>query len=378
MKVFQSIAIYLITKQVVSNHSMARWFIPMVDKFKHHDGDILRSGDFHEYVRKIYAQKLLSNEVANYLLQITLWIEDGYRLLDELLQQDFTVLLPVNANYPTEFLEISDRPSILFCSGDLSLLNNKEKITLVGTREPSLWGKSKAGQFALEAAFCGITTVSGLAQGIDAIIFEKTVEYRGQTIAVLPQLNFLNTSVPDKVLYLSEYPPSVKPVSKWQFIARNRLLAALSPITIIVEAPVRSGTLITAELALGYGRSVYVALPDPNEESGYGGQVFGITQTSGCFVQSLYDVFYLEGKLDNLEKYKKFIEVLSQQKISIKSKDCRHLAQADLKRYLYSISHGDLSQLDSIMIELHRFGIIKERKNKVIFNFSGYNSWPKI
>jgi hypothetical protein len=261
----------------------------------------------------------------------------------------------------------------------MGLLKEKEKITFVGTRQPSLWGEMKAKQLSYEAAHCGVVTVSGMAQGIDTLVFEETILRAGKTIAILPQLGWSHMGKNcSEVLYLSEYPPCDSGISKWQFIARNRLLAALSPCTIVIEAPIRSGTLVTAELAISYGKTVYIVIPDPNEEVSYGGIAFGIQLTVGCFIQSLFDLFYLESKNNLLEKYKMFIKNLSIGKIDIKEKDNRHLAHADLSRYLHASAKGDLATLDTDVVELHRFGIIKERKNKIVFNFSGYSSWPKI
>src|SRR5690606_23695019 len=161
-----------------------------------------------------------------------------------------------------EFTNISDKPAVLFMYGNEKLLQSSlRKVTLVGTRNPSAWAIQKAKQFAYEAAACQLITVSGYAVGVDTRIFEESLERGGNTIAILPQLPKLQSLFrSDAVLYLSEFPPMTSDPSKWQFIARNRLLAALSPVTVLVEAPVRSGTLITAELAQSYGRAVYVVI----------------------------------------------------------------------------------------------------------------------
>lgn len=358
---------------------MAKWFNPLFEKFGKTIDAALGNGEFHVHVRHLQESGSLSLELASYLLQVTLWIDEAEKMVELLSNNGVSTILTEDEQFPVELREIADRPAILYCYGEVDLLQSLEKITLVGTREPSLWGKLKAKQMAYEAAFCGLVTLSGLAQGIDSLIFTETLQNGGKTIAVLPQLTqeVLQSST-QNVLFISEYPPSESPISKWQFIARNRLLAAFSSVTVVVEAPLRSGTLITAQLALDYGKSVYVVLPDPHEECSYGGQSFGIQQTTGIFVQSLYDVFYLEGKNELLEKYKMLVSHLAKEKIVIKKNDNRHLSHADLKRYLYTSSKGDLSTFETFVVELHRFGIIRERKNKIVFNFSGYNSWPKI
>lgn len=379
MKEFKAIALYLIQKRVTSSQSMSRWFLPFLEKFKETLDTSMRDGTYHQYIRALYGEKILNSEITSYLLQLSLWREEAKEQLEELEYLGVSILLPSDFGYPKEFAEIADKPTILFCYGNLELLDAEDKITLVGTREPSLWGEMKAKQLSLEASQCGVVTVSGLAQGVDLLVFFEAVKTNGKTIAILPQLDWQSIQGEGaNILYISEYPPGKVALSKWQFIARNRLLAALSPYTVVIEAPLRSGTLVTADLALSYGKAVYIVLPDPNEEVSYGGIAFGIQQTVGCFVQSLFDVFYLESKMMLLEKYKLFIKDLSQGKIDIKATDNRHLAHADLSRYLHASAKGDLATLDTDVVELHRFGIIRERKNKIVFNFSGYSSWPKI
>ena len=378
MKTFAAIATYLISKRLTSSQSMAKWFVPLLGQFGEKGKDAFYQGEFHEAIRQLYDSRVINSEITSHLLQITLWLDEAISQVEEMEHSGIKILLPGDFGFPAEFAEIADKPAVLYYRGNLEILVAKEKITLVGTRNPSLWGQMKAKQFAFEAANCGVVTVSGLAQGVDSLVFEETLRARGKTIAILPQLP--KTEIRENAEYallISEYPPGEAEISKWQFVARNRLLAALSPATVIIEAPLRSGTLITAELALSYGRSVYVVMPDPNEEVSYGGLAFGIQQTLGTFIQSLYDLLYLEERGELLEKYKLFIERLSQGKLVIKQKDHRHLSQADIKRYIYASSKGDLSCFESFVVELHRFGIIRERKNKIVINFSGYNSWPK-
>lgn len=379
MDLLKAIATFLIFRRVTSSQSMNRWFTSLKIKFPEITRESLTNGEFHEYVRFLHDSKAISSEIATYLLQITLWIDEASEMVQALEEQGFKILLEGDFGFPQALAEIADKSTILFFYGDLTILDSARLVTLVGTRTPSLWGQTKARQLAQEAAACQITTVSGLAQGIDRIVFDAAQEFSAKTIAILPQLFKLNefTSATN-TLYLSEYPPTDQEISKWQFVARNRLLAALSPITIIIEAPLRSGTLITADLAISYSKSVYAVLPDPHEDSGYGGLTFAISLLNGNFVNSLYDVMYQENWEAELELYKLFVKNITRDKIQLKPTDHRHLAQADLKRYLYASSQGDLSILESSVIELQRFGIIKERKNKIVFNFSGSNSWPKI
>jgi len=379
MEFFKAIVLYLVHKRVISSQAMSKWFGDLVKHFGDRAQDELKSGKFQEYIRQLHDSRIISSEITAYLLQVTLWLDEAKSLLEELQEVGVKVLMEGDFGFPNALTEIADKPTILFAYGNLDLANSRRMITLVGTREPSPWGQTKAIQFATEASACKITTISGMAQGIDTIIFNEARQKNSPTIAVLPQLSKTNElEQSENILYLSEYPPSDQGISKWQFVARNRLLAGLSEITIVIEAPIRSGTLITAELALSYDKSVYVALPDPHEAVAYGGLTFSQNQLAGAVVNSLYDVLYLEAWDSELELYKSFIAQISQEKIVIKDRDHRHLSQADLRRYVYASSQGDLSVFESSVLELQRFGIIRERKNKIVFNFSGSNAWPKI
>jgi DNA processing protein len=144
-------------------------------------------------------------------------------------------------------------------------------VAMVGTRKYSSYGKQVAMSIAHELANQGITTVSGLAIGIDALVHEATVNNNGRTIAVLgsgigeadiyPAINrYLAKKVIDKGgLVLSEYPPGTVPI-KQNFPQRNRIISGLAVATLVVEAPESSGALLTAQYALEQNRDV-MAVP---------------------------------------------------------------------------------------------------------------------
>lgn len=380
MNELRAILYHLISTKITTSQSLANWFPDFQRKFQAHFQEALLSGEIHHYVRDLYERKVIRGDCATHLLQMTLWLDEEKRTVNDLHRKGVIMIIPGDDEYPEAFESIVDKPAVLFVYGKVALLQmNCRKITLVGTRHPSAWAMLKAKQFAYEAAACQVTTVSGYANGIDTGIFNETLARHGNTIAILPQLP-REPLLPDRntSLLISEFPPQKSEPSKWQFIARNRLLAALSPVTVIVEAPLRSGTLITAELAQSYGKSVYVVVPEPYEDSAYGGLCYGIVQLQGGFIQSIYDIFFNENWEDSLEKYKEFIDKLSFHRLHIPKKDHRHLAVADVKRILLQFCRGDLSRFEQVVIELQRFGIIRERKNNIVINFSGYNSWPKI
>lgn len=188
------------------------------------------------------------------------------------------VLKNDDANFPAMLREIHDTPFLLYCRGDIKCLRQKS-VSVVGTREITPSGIACAKQFAHDAAADGFTVISGLAHGVDAEahkgaldafydaleIDEAVAKDVGRTCAVLPggideivphsHKNLAQKIVSSGGLLMSECPPGV-PVEKWRFVSRNRIVAALSPVTVVVEAPPASGALITAEMALDYGRDL--------------------------------------------------------------------------------------------------------------------------
>lgn len=178
-----------------------------------------------------------------------------------------TVLLWTDPRYPEVLREIPDAPARLYCQGDMSLLSNV-CIGVVGTRVCSREGIRAAQALAAGLAASGITIVSGLAKGIDRQAHLASVDLPGSTIAVLgagldvpyPRENDdIRERIIQRGLLLSEYAPGTRADPR-HFPVRNRLISGLSLGVLVVEAALRSGSLITARLALEQNRSVY-AIP---------------------------------------------------------------------------------------------------------------------
>lgn len=178
---------------------------------------------------------------------------------------------PADADYPRLLLEISDPPPVLYYRGSVDRqenLGHVPTIAIVGTRAPSDYGKRWTRRITTTLAQSGFTIVSGLADGIDTEAHRSCVAVPGRTIAVMgtgvdvvyPWSNrALAQQVVEHGLVMSEYPAGTQP-DRVHFPRRNRIIAGLSRATIVMEAPRKSGALITAYLANEYGRDVY-ALP---------------------------------------------------------------------------------------------------------------------
>lgn len=172
-----------------------------------------------------------------------------------------------NERYPQLLKELPDPPSILFLQGDPDLLSHWQ-LAIVGSRNPSASGRESAFEFARYLAGNGIAITSGLALGIDAAAHEGALAANGPTVAVVgtgldvvypARHRALAQAIAQTGLLVSEFPLGVTPRPE-NFPRRNRLISGLSLGTLVVEAALRSGSLITARMAMEQGREVF-AIP---------------------------------------------------------------------------------------------------------------------
>ena len=187
--------------------------------------------------------------------------------------KNIRMVLYTSSEYPALLRKTVNAPFALFCIGDISCLSGKT-VSVVGTRRIAPEAKKAAVQFAKDAAKDGVTVISGLACGVDSAAHTGAVEANleaenssllGKTCAVLPCgidtiVPYANRKLAENILrsggvIVSEYVPGV-PAERWRFVQRNRIIAALSPATVVVQAPSGSGSLITADFALECGRDV--------------------------------------------------------------------------------------------------------------------------
>ncbi len=176
---------------------------------------------------------------------------------------------PADPDYPRLLREIPDPPPVLYYRGQVRPEENQgltPAIGIVGTRDPSDYGRRWTRKLSSAIARQGFTVVSGLADGIDAEAHQSCLSIGGRTIAVVgtgvdvvyPWRNRpIYEQMLESGLILSEYPASTQP-DRGHFPRRNRIIAALSRAVMVMEAPSKSGALITAYLANDYGRDIYV------------------------------------------------------------------------------------------------------------------------
>lgn len=189
----------------------------------------------------------------------------------EFKKRGIVLLSYLDENYPVALKEIHDPPPILYAIGDIDLLNrnNCTYVGVVGTRKPTPYGAKMTKDLVGGLVLNGVTIVSGMAKGVDAIAHRTTLDAEGRTIAVLgcgcdviyPKSNaYIYEGIVSKGgLILSEFPPGTLPL-RHHFPRRNRIISGLCSGIVVIEAGEKSGSLITVRYALDQGRLV-MAVP---------------------------------------------------------------------------------------------------------------------
>ncbi len=229
--------------------------------------------------------------------------------------------------YPSLLNQIPNPPKNIYFLGNFPI--NKPHISIVGTRKATTAGKELAFKIAKELSNLGFVIVSGLALGIDSYAHLGALNSKNpQTIAVLA--NGIDIIYPKTNSYLfkkilenngaiiSEYPPKTPPLP-FQFLERNRIISGLSIATIIIEAPLKSGTLTTAKWALEQGREVFVFPGDVNNKNFFGSHL--LIRNGARLVANLNDI--LEDLKEILEnQYPTFFQTIeNQEKIELDKTD---------------------------------------------------------
>jgi DNA processing protein len=192
---------------------------------------------------------------------------DAKGLEERLAGNGIAVLTPADAGYPARLKDVPDPPPALFVRGELP---EATSVALVGSRKASATGIETSRALGRALGERGVCVVSGLALGVDAAAHEGALDGGAKTVGVLgcgidvvyPRENSgLFEAVGRGGAVVSEYGPGEAPLA-WRFPARNRIIAGLSDVVVVVEAPEKSGALITARHALEAGRDVW-AVPGP-------------------------------------------------------------------------------------------------------------------
>lgn len=173
--------------------------------------------------------------------------------------------------YPHLLRQIKDPPPKLYFKGNMDPDIFKEALSVVGSRRMTGYGEIITDKLVSAIAKSGVTIVSGFMYGIDAQAHNAALETGGRTIAVMPcgiekihpeyQANLHERILNNNGLVVSEYPGETPP-ALWTYPRRNRIIAGLSPILLVIEAGIKSGALITAKIAKNYNKKIF-AVPGP-------------------------------------------------------------------------------------------------------------------
>ncbi len=223
-------------------------------------------------------------------------------LLEECSRSSIDIVLEIDPHYPQRLREIPAPPGALFYRG---VWQDPEPlaVAVVGTRQPTLYGRRQATRFATALAARGVTVISGLARGIDATAHRAVLEQNGRTIAVLgsgllhvypPEHDRLLEQIVEHGLAVSEYPPH-RPPKSTSFPQRNRIISGLAWGVLVVEGSRRSGALVTARHALEQNREV-MALPGP-VDSGASAGCHRLLREGAQLVESPEEILELLGPL---------------------------------------------------------------------------------
>ncbi len=198
-------------------------------------------------------------ELDETLSRVQAWLAEG---------DDRHVITLGDEAYPPELLQTEDPPLLLYVLGQLSSLRHPQRLAIVGSRNPTPQGALNARQFAQGLGRAGVCVVSGLALGVDGAAHEGALEAGAPTLAVVgtgldrvypSRHRDLAHRIAAQGALISEYPLGTPPLAP-NFPKRNRIIAGLSQGTLVVEAALQSGSLITARLAAEQGREVF-AIP---------------------------------------------------------------------------------------------------------------------
>jgi len=220
---------------------------------------------------------------------------EPYKYAERLHKEKVKVLLIDDDEYPKLLREIYDAPPVLYVKGNITESDDMS-IAIVGSRNATSYGKLMSEKFSYELSKHGFTIISGMARGIDSQAHKGAIKAGGRTIAVLgcgvniayPEENKkLMEEIISKGAVVSEYPLDYLPVAG-NFPARNRIISGLSLGVLVVEAGVKSGSLITAKFALEQGRDVF-AVPGIIT-SAYSQGTNGLIKQGAKLVASVSDI----------------------------------------------------------------------------------------
>ena len=216
--------------------------------------------------------------------------------LDAYAAQGIRLLVWDDPLYPERLRQIPDPPLVLYCRGALTEAD-RAAVAVVGCRNPDVYGQTMATRLGAGLAQAGVTVVSGMARGIDSIAQQAALDAGGRTVAVLgtgvdviypPEHEALYHAIIERGAVLSQFPPGAEP-APGNFPVRNRIISGMSLGVVVVQAmSEKSGSLITAKLALEQNREVYAV---PGGATSHAGRITnGLIKQGARLVEEAEDI----------------------------------------------------------------------------------------
>lgn len=231
-------------------------------------------------------------------------MSEAERILQACEEKGIGIVVYAEQGYPSRLRNTYDPPIVLYFKGTLPDWENLPVVGIVGTRKATPYGMNTALRFGKQIAACGALVISGGASGIDTMAMQGAIDAGKPVIAVLgcgvdvvyPKSNRkLFSLVAENGCLLSEYPPKTQP-APWNFPERNRIISGISNGLLVVEAPSKSGALITAQRAMEQGRDVFSVPGNVDVEACTGSNALlqdgAIPALSGWDVVKEYEVLY--------------------------------------------------------------------------------------
>lgn len=300
--------------------------------------------------------------------------ENIKKLFYNIEKQNINILTIYDENYPKRLRYIDDSPKVLYAKGNI-LQEDSLGIAIVGSRKATAYGKWACEKFTKELVNLGITIISGLALGIDAIAHKTALDNGGRTIGVIgngidiiyPKKNLhLYKDVEEQGCVVSEFPLGTPPLA-YNFPQRNRIISGLSLGVVVIEAQEKSGSLITAHHGLEQGKDIF-ALPG-NINSIFSGGTNKLIKDGAKPLLEIDDIIeeihQIQDKLSSQKKHsKREIDYSNYSETEIKL--IKILETEPMHSDTISYKLGiDIATLNSILTILELKGVVKELSSRV-------------
>lgn len=282
-------------------------------------------------------------------------LTSAYNILGQCERFNIGILSIEDEQYPENLRQIALPPCLLFYQGDFLKCLKTPMLTVVGTRYATASGEAIAGDFATGLALSGFTVVCGVAQGIEEAIHKAVLSADGKCILLLPcgilsapkRVRYLMKDVVTHGAVLSEWLPGEKsPYDAYKI--RNRLLSALTPGTLILQSPRKSGSQITANYALSQGKDVFT-IPGGLLDPSFAGNNILLRDGAIPVLEAMDIVNYYKPKYEDQladiviedDSYEKYVQSISQ-KLEFENKE---------QQIVYSVMTNEGNTIDEIVLK---------------------------